>query len=443
MYTVEKISSNQVKIEFTIPAEEVNEAYRKAFAQNKNMFRVPGFRKGKAPRSIVESMYGKDVLTSDAVDVLMKDQYGKVIDDEKLAVVDAGSIQNVDMAQDQEAHITVTVYVEPEVELADYSSVEVELHLDEVTDERVQEAIDVERRKLGRKVEVTEGGIQEGDDVEFDYAGTVNGEAFEGGSAEHYTLKIGSNSFIPGFESQMVGLCVNDESDLAVTFPEKYHSEELAGKDAVFHVKIHKITREELPAEDDEFAADVSDFDTFEEYKKSVVEKLEKECAESNRQNKFNAAIGKLATESKMDIPQPMVDRELDMLVRRQTYQIQAYGISFDQYLSMMGTTQDQFRTMMRPQAEFDVKCEMVIKTLLDKPEFKASDEEVLALVAKRELNKEGKMTEDELLKNYREMASQEKLQDVMLERITVVEPKAEEPDDEAETETSDEENKD
>ena len=307
--TVEKISSNKVKLSFDIEAARFDEAMSKAYIKVRGQVSIPGFRKGKAPRKMIENMYGEGVFYDEAFELIFDEVYGPAVEENKLDVVDRPEIEIQQIGAGKNLQFTAEVFVVPEVTLGAYKGVAVKKEVTEVTDAQVDAKVEEERSKQATEVEVDDRAVMEGDTVNLDYCGTVDGVAFAGGTAEGQTLKIGSHTFIPGFEEQMVGMCIGEEKDLNVTFPEKYHSDELAGKAAVFHVKVNSITATELPALDDDFAKDISEFDTLDEYKADIRAKLEAQAAERDQNAFTNAVIEKVMENATVEIPNAMIER--------------------------------------------------------------------------------------------------------------------------------------
>ena len=295
-HTIEKLSGNKVKISFKVPAADFEQAIEKAYVKMRGQIAVPGFRKGKAPRKLIEKMYGAAIFYEDALDIVFPDAYMTAVNANELKPVSQPSLTDIAvMEAGKDLEFTCEVYVMPEVKLGEYKGIEVTRKANKVTEEAIDARIEQERKRVARSVEVTDRALENGDNAELDYSGSVDGVKFECGTAEHQHLVIGSGSFIPGFEEQMVGMAIGEERDLNVKFPEQYHSEDLKGKDAVFHVKLHAITREELPELDDEFAAEVSDFDTLAEYRADVAKKLEEaakaQAEETARQTLVDTVI--------------------------------------------------------------------------------------------------------------------------------------------------------
>ena len=335
-HTVEKISGNKVKISFNVPAGDFDKAIEKAYLKLRGQISVPGFRKGKAPRKLIERMYGAGVFYEDAMDLLFPDAYMTAVKENDLKPVGRPELDKVDqMEAGKDLVFSCEVFVVPEVKLGEYKGVEVARKARKVTAEEVDARIEQERKRVARSVDVTDRALENGDKAELDYSGSVDGEKFEGGTAEHQSLVIGSGSFIPGFEEQMVGMQIGEERDLNVKFPEEYHAENLKGKDAVFHVKLHAITREELPELDDEFAAEVSDFDTLAEYRadleKHMQEAADAQAEEAARQALVNAVVEK----AEVDVPDVMVEEKLDEMMQEMGWRMQQQGFSMEQYLRM------------------------------------------------------------------------------------------------------------
>ena len=320
--TVEKIASNKVKLSFDIDSAKFDEAMGKAYLKVRNQVTIPGFRKGKAPRKMIENMYGEGVFYDEAFELIFDEVYGPAVDENKIEVVDRPEIEIQEIGAGKNLKFTCEVFVKPDVTLGEYKGVSVKKETTVVTDVEVDARVEEERNKQATEIQVEDRAVAEGDTVNLDYAGTVDGVAFAGGTAQDQTLKIGSGSFIPGFEEQMIGMNIGEEKDLQVTFPEKYHAEELAGKAAVFHVKVNSITETQLPALDDDFAKDISEFDTLEEYKADIRAKLEAQAAERDNNNFTNAVIEKVLENATVEIPEAMIERQIDSMMRDFEYRL-------------------------------------------------------------------------------------------------------------------------
>ncbi|MBP3647992.1 MAG: trigger factor [Clostridia bacterium] len=377
-HTIEKLSGNKVKISFKVPAADFEQAIEKAYVKMRGQIAVPGFRKGKAPRKLIEKMYGAAIFYEDALDVVFPDAYMTAITANDLKPVSQPSLSDISvMEAGKDLEFSCEVYVMPEVKLGEYKGIEVTRKANKVTEEAIDNRIEQERKRVARSVEVTDRALENGDNAELDYSGSVDGVKFEGGTAEHQHLVIGSGSFIPGFEEQMVGMTIGEERDLNVKFPEQYHSEDLKGKDAVFHVKLHAITREELPELDDEFAAEVSEFDTLAEYRADVAKKLEEAAKAQAEETARQSMIDTVIANAEVEIPAPMVESKLDDMMQEMGWRMQQQGFSMEQYLQMLGQTQAQMRDMYRSQAEIDLKGEMVIDEIIKAEGVEADEADV------------------------------------------------------------------
>ena len=349
--TVEKIASNKVKLSFDVDSAKFDEAMGKAYLKVRNQVTIPGFRKGKAPRKMIENMYGEGVFYDEAFELIFDEVYGPAVDENKIEVVDRPEIEIQEIGAGKNLKFTCEVFVKPDVTLGEYKGVSVKKETTVVTDVEVDARVEEERNKQATEIQVEDRAVAEGDTVNLDYAGTVDGVAFAGGTAQDQTLKIGSGSFIPGFEEQMIGMNIGEEKDLQVTFPEKYHAEELAGKAAVFHVKVNSITETQLPALDDDFAKDISEFDTLEEYKADIRAKLEAQAAERDNNNFTNAVIEKVLENATVEIPEAMIERQIDSMMRDFEYRLMGNGLKLDDFLKYTGSDMKAFRENYRGQA--------------------------------------------------------------------------------------------
>ncbi len=372
-----KKEKNVVSIEFTVSPEEFEKAVNKAYLKVKNSINVQGFRKGKAPKHIIEKKYGKGIFYDDAMDLAIQEEYPKAVEELELDVIDSPKVDVVKFEEGEEIILTADVEVMPEVELPEYKGVEVEKTEINVTDEDVENEIKAIQEKNARIVEVSDRAVQNGDFLTIDYAGFVGEEQFEGGTAENQSLEIGSNTFIPGFEEQLIGKNKGEEVNVNVTFPEEYHSEELKGKDAVFNVTIHEIKSKELPEMDDEFAKDVSEFDTLDELKADTKKNLEQRAADSAKVANDNNVITKIVNEAKIDIPEVLIKREIDFLGRNYEQQFRQQGFVGKEYDSIIENFVNQYKEGARNQAEFNVKAELVLEAIIKKEGIKASEEDI------------------------------------------------------------------
>ena len=425
---VEKLSSNQVKMNITIPAEAFARGIEKSYKALRGRINVPGFRRGKAPRAVIERLYGKAVFFEDAVNDWLESNYAKLLDENNVRAVDQPKV-DVDWSAIEpgsDVAITAEVYVYPEVKLGEYKNLTVEIDREKVTDADISARIEQDRAKVSRTVEVLDRPVEDGDTVNLDYAGTVDGVAFDGGTAEGQTLTIGSHQFIPGFEEQMVGMCVAEERDLNVTFPETYHAENLAGKAAVFHVKVNSISKTELPELDDEFAADVSDFTNFADYRQSIVDELQKKADERNQTAAENAVAEKAAENAEVDIPQAMINDEVNNILRSMQMQMAYQGIKMEDYLKWTGMTVEQLAAQYQDEAKRRVKTQLVLEAIREAEGIEANDEEVEAEYARQaesngvEVDKLKESLNDAQKETFKNAANVVKTLKLMLETATV-----------------------
>lgn len=381
--TVEKISSNKVKLSFDIDAAKFDEAMGKAYIKVRGQVAIPGFRKGHAPRKMIENMYGEGVFYDDAFELIFDEVYGPTIDENKIEVVDRPQVDIQQIGAGKNLQFTCEVFVKPDVTLGEYKGVEVKREHTLVTEDEVNAEIEKERNKQAAEVAVDDRPVAEGDTVNLDYSGSVDGVKFAGGTAENQTLKIGSHTFIPGFEEQMVGMNIGEEKDLNVTFPTEYHAEELAGKEAVFHVKVNGITETQLPALDDDFAKDISEFDTLDAYKADVRAKLEAQAAERDNNVFTNAVIGKVMENATVEIPEAMIERQIDSMIRNFEARLAQQGLKLADFMKYTGQDEKSFRGQYRDQAEKSVRANLVLEAIENVENFEVSDEEIDAEIEK------------------------------------------------------------
>ena len=392
--SVEKLSSNKVKISFDIEAEKFEEAMQKSYLKNRGRVNVPGFRKGKAPRKLIENMYGEGVFYDDAFEALFPEAYDKAVEENALEPVDRPNVDIQQIGSGKNLQFTAEVFVRPDVTLGEYKGLKVERHEHPVTDEQVDVQVEQARQRAAREISVEDRAVQDDDIVNLDYAGTVDGVAFEGGTAKGQRLTIGSGQFIPGFEEQMVGMQIGEEKDLSVKFPEEYHAKELAGKDAVFHVKVNSITVRELPALDDEFAKDVSEFDTLDAYKQDIRAKLEAESKEHCDAEFENALVDAAVANATLDVPGAMIERQIDGMLRDFQMRLAYQGMRLEDFMKYTGQGIEELRTQYREQADKRVRAELVLQAIKKAEGIEATDEEVEAEIAK--FAEEGKKTVEE-----------------------------------------------
>ncbi len=367
---------NAVKFTMEFSAEEFEQAQIKVYQEAKNQFEIPGFRKGKAPRSIIEKHYGEGIFFEDAIDALFRQSYGTALADLDLEVIDSPAAEFSKIAKGEGFTVTITVECFPIVEVKDYKGVEIEKVEQEVKDEDVENELKAVQKRNARMI-LVERPAQEGDTVLFDYAGFVGEEQFEGGTAERQELVLGSGMFIPGFEEQLVGATPGEKRDVKVTFPEEYHAEDLAGKDAVFHCLVHEIKEEQLPELDDEFAKDVSEYDTLEELKQANRERLESYAKLSAENQMKDAAIAKVVEANEVEVPASMVEDEIDRMIAELNQQLRYQGLTVEQYLQFTGKEMADFRNEVREDAEKSVKTRIVLMGIVEAEKFTVSAEEM------------------------------------------------------------------
>ena len=381
-HTYEKVSGNKAKLTFTVPAEQFDEAMQKAFLKLRGRINVPGFRKGKAPRRMIETLYGEGVFYDDAFELLFPDVYEAAVKEYDLHPVDRPQIDLDEIGAGKDLKFHLEVFVRPDVTLGEYKGLTVEAEQQKLTDEMVDARISQDQEKASRTIDVDDRPVQEGDTVNLDYAGTVDGVAFAGGTAANQTLKIGSHQFIEGFEEQMIGMNIGEEKDLQVKFPDEYHAEELKGKDAVFHVKVNGIQVTEKPELDDDFAADISEFNTFAEYKDSIVKDLTEKVNKSNEIAAENALVDKAVENAQMDVPQAMIDDQAEYMVREMAMRMSYQGLKIEDYMKYTGQTIEGMKAMYKPEAEKRVKTELVIDAIRKAEKIEPTEADIEKAIA-------------------------------------------------------------
>ena len=395
--------NNDVKFTMEFTAEEFENAQIKAYQAAKNKFEIPGFRRGKAPRSIIEKHYGEGIFFEDAIDELFRQNYGKALDELDLEVIDSPSADLGDVKKGEGFSATITVACMPIVEVKDYKGVEIENVDAAVKDEDIENEIKNLQKRNARMI-VVERAAQNGDTVLLDYSGFVGEEQFEGGTAERQELVLGSGMFIPGFEEQLVGVMPGEKKDVTVTFPEEYHAEDLAGKEAVFHCLVHEIKEEQLPELDDEFAKDVSEFDTLEELKKDTRERLETYAKDGAERQMRDAAIGKVVENTEVEIPKVMVEDEINRMLQELDQQMRYQGMSLQQYLEFLQKDINDFREEIREDAERSVKTRLVLNGVVEGEKLEVTPEDVEEEL--KAMAEQYKMTSDKI----REMIGEENI---------------------------------
>ena len=380
---VEKLEKNMAKLTVEVPAEQFEAALKTSFQKNKNKFSIPGFRKGKAPQAMVEKMYGVGVLYDDAIDTLLDSTYADAVKESGLEIVSRPEIGIEQIEKGKTFIYTALVAVKPEVTLGEYKGVEVEKAKPEVTDADVEAELKKVQDQNSRMVNVEDRAVENGDHTVIDFEGFVDGQPFEGGKSEAYPLVIGSHSFIDTFEEQLIGKNIGDEVEVNVTFPAEYHAAELAGKPAVFKVKIHEIKTKELPELNDEFAGEVSEFETMDEYKSDIRAKLAETKQQQATTENENNVVEKVVANASMDIPEPMIEQQVRNMIEDYARRMQSQGISLEQYMQFTGMTIEKLQEQSRPQAEKRIRTRLVLEAVVAAENIQVSDEAVDAEIAK------------------------------------------------------------
>ena len=376
----ETTQANKIKLTIELTPEEFEEGMKNAYLKVGKKVNIPGFRKGKAPRKVIENYYGESIFYEEAFNYSFPKAYEKAIEENDLFPVEQPQVDVVSIGNGEPVVFTAEFFVKPEVELGQYKGIEIEKVSYPITQDQVDARLNQELERAARWVDV-DRPAQMGDRATIDYSGSVDGVKFDGGTAEGYPLELGSGSFIPGFEEQVVGMNKDEERDITVTFPEKYHSEELAGKEAVFHVKLHNLQTKELPALDDEFAKDVSEFDTLDAYKADIEKKLQEQSKNREENELVSAIIDKICENAKCDIPQPMIDNEVSAMVNDMAQRFAYQGLRFDDYLKYTGMTMDQIRDQYKETAQKRVLSELVLEAVRKAENLEATQEDIDALI--------------------------------------------------------------
>ncbi len=437
-YTAEKLSGNKVKLSFSVPAEKFDEAMQKAYLKTRGRVNVPGFRKGKAPRKLIESMYGPSVFYDDAFDIVFPDIYREAVEKEDLHPVDKPELDLQQIGPGQELKFTAEVFVIPDVTLGDYKALSAVRHLHPVPQEQIDERMAQDIEKATTEMDVTDRPAQMGDVANIDYLGTVDGVPFEGGKGEGHHLEIGSKSFIPGFEEQVVGMNVGEEKSLNVTFPADYHAADLAGKEAVFHVKLNGLTAKLKPELDDEFAADVSSYTTFSEYREAIVKELTQARDEHAETHLENNLIQQAVDQADCDIPQAMIEDEIDVQIRNMKLRMSYQGLRYEDYLKYTGMDEAQVRDMMKADAGNSVKSQLVLDAIAKAEKLEPSDAEVETQIERhaREMGRDmaeykPTLTERQL-SYYKDLAATQKVVALLKENAAITLHEGDEHEDEA-----------
>lgn len=380
---VEKMEKNMAKLTIEVSAEELEKAIQRAYLKQRGKISVPGFRKGKVPRQMLEKMYGVEIFYDDAANSLIPEAYGKAYDECELEIVSQPKVEVVQLEKGKPFIFTAEVAVKPEVTLGEYKGLKVDKVSNRVTAKEVEAKLEEEQKKNARTIVVEDRAVQDGDEVVLDFEGFVDGVAFEGGKGENYPLTIGSGSFIPGFEEQLIGAEAEKEVEINVTFPEEYHAADLAGKAAVFKCTVHEIKAKELPELDDEFASEVSEFDTLDAYKADIKAKIkEQKLADGNRK-KEDQAVEKAVANATMEIPEAMIDTQVSQMAQDFAQRMQQQGLSMEQYFQFTGLTAEKMREELRPQAVKRIETRLVLEAIVKAENIEITDERIDEELAK------------------------------------------------------------
>lgn len=373
----DKKENNKVSFNIEIPVGDFEKGLQKAYLKNRGHFNIPGFRKGKVPRKIIEMNYGEEIFYEDAINAVLPVAYDKAVVELELEPIDSPEVDIEEIEKDKPVMVKIQVEVKPEVKLGDYKSIEIEKVEYNVTDELIENELKSVQDMNARITDAGDRAVKEGDILTIDYSGYLGEEQFEGGTAEKQQLEIGSNQFIPGFEEQLVGKNKDEELDVVVTFPEEYHEESLKGKEVTFKVTIHEIKEKELPELDDEFAKDVSDFDTLEEYKASIKEKLEKEFKNREEIEQENNLIEMVVDMCEVELPEAMIDTQLENEVAEFDHRLKSQGLGLEQYLSLTNSSEESLKDQLRPVALKRVKGDLVLEAIAKAEKFEVTEEDL------------------------------------------------------------------
>ena len=392
-------NANEVKFEITVEATKFEDAMKKVYFKSAKYFNIPGFRKGKAPMQIVEKYYGPEIFYEDAFNEVAQEALEEAVEENKLDVVSRPEVDVKQMEKGKDLIFTVVMQTKPEAEVSKYKGIEIKKVEYNVTDEDVEHELHHMQEHNSRLISVDDRAVESGDTTTIDFEGSVDGVPFEGGKAENYDLEIGSNTFIPGFEDQIIGMKIDEEKDVKVKFPEEYFSKELAGKDAVFKVKLHEIKKKELPELDDEFAKDVSEFDTLDELKADIKAKQEKQNEEKTKYETQDAVIKALCEKTKVEIPSGMVEMEVENMLKDFEQRLAYQGLNLEQYFKMMGKTEEEVKKEYEPQAIEGIKSRLALEAVIKAEKIEATDKEVEDKMKEMAKNY-GKENDEEFLKN-------------------------------------------
>ena len=438
--------ANEVKLEITIEAEKFDNAMKKVYFQNAKYFNIPGFRKGKAPMNIVEKYYGAQIFYEDAFNEVATEAYDEALEANKIDAVSRPVVDIKQMEKGKDVIFTAVVQTKPEVELGKYKGIEIPKVEYKVEEKDIEHELGHMQEHNSRLITVDDRALENGDIATIDFEGFVDGVAFDGGKAEGHELEIGSGSFIPGFEDQLVGMKIDEEREIKVTFPKEYFSKDLAGKEAMFKVKLHEIKRKELPELDDEFAKDVSEFDTLAELKASIKEKIEKNNEQRQKYETEDLAIKAVCEDVKVDIPSGMVEFEVENMMKDFEQRLSYQGLNLDQYLKMIGKTEEEMKKEYEPQAIEAIKSRLVLEAIIKAEKIEASEDEIKAKMeemAKNYGKKVEEISENENLKKYlKEGIESEKALEFIVSNAKFTAKKAEKKAEKKETKATSKEEK-
>ncbi|MCI8471050.1 MAG: trigger factor [Clostridia bacterium] len=418
-------NANEVKLEITIEAEKFEEAIKKVYFKSAKYFNIPGFRKGKAPMQIVEKYYGKEIFFEDAFNEVAGDALDEAVKENKLEVVSRPDIDVTQIEKGKDLIFTAIMQTKPEAELGKYKGIEIEKIEYNVSDEDIEHELGHMQEHNSRLVSIEDRPVESGDIATIDFEGFVDGKAFDGGKAEGHELEIGSNTFIPGFEDQVIGMKIEEEKDIQVKFPEEYFSKELAGKDATFKVKVHEIKKKELPELDDEFAKDVSEFDTLKELKEDIKQKQQKQNDDKAKYETQDAIIKAVCENIKVEIPSGMIEMEIDNMFQNMEQRLSYQGLKLEQYLQMMGKTKEDMKKEYEPQAVEAIKSRLALEAVIKVEKIEPTEEEIDEKLKEMAKNY-GKENDEEFLKNenvrkyIKEGLASEKAMDFLVENAKI-----------------------
>lgn len=430
---VENLEKNMAKLTITVSADKFEKAMQEAYKKQKSRIHIPGFRKGKVPRAMIEKAYGPEVFYDDAANIVINEEYPQAMDESGLEIVSRPNIEVTQIEKGNEFIFTAEVAVRPDVVLGEYKGVTVTKTEVTITDEEVDAELENTRNMQARIVDVTDRAVQDGDTVVIDFEGFVDGKPFDGGKGENHSLEIGSHSFIDNFEEQLIGKNAEDDVEVHVTFPEQYHAEELAGKPAVFKVKLHAIKTKEIPELNDEFVSDISEFDTLDEYKEDVKQKLLKRKEDAAKGAKEDEAIQKIIDASQMDIPEPMIDMQCESMIQEFEGRISQQGLTLDQYMQLSGSNVNRIKEQVRPEAIQRIQSSLVLEKIAKEENIEVSEEEIneqiekMASVYGMPGEKMKEFLSDEDKENLERNLAIEKAVDIIMEHAVEQEPEQKE----------------